>query len=126
MEHQDKKGRFVPGNKAYKARGPRKPKPFQEIKNTCKDEIMQCALSLTFPVGTVKNETANQEISRLQYLTNQAVLKNNTKFIHWLVEMAVGRPPSGDIVVDKDLKPFVIETLDGGKIVLGVKSEERN
>jgi len=89
VAQRDSTGRFVKGHSGYKEN--KKNILKAQIRGT-KKEIVSCAHSLLKPWVTLKEDLARPEATRLEYLTAQAVSKGNTKFVQWLLEMAVGKP----------------------------------
>lgn len=89
MSDRDESGRFLKGNKLGVQN---KKVGLQELKSHTKAEIIKCAQSLTRPLSTLKEEMANTDPSRLEYLTAKAIQNNNHRWLQWIVEMAIGRP----------------------------------
>lgn len=122
-KNQNEKGQFKKGNNAFLNRKRIGiPKDLRDIKKACKEDVYKCAFSLTLPVKTCRERLADCEISSLQYITSKAVMENNFKFIHWLLEMVVGKPPQTDPEEGEERKPFIIEKLNGDKELLGNSS----
>ena len=107
---RDEVGRFIKGHPGIK---PNKKNIRKEQVRDTKEETLRCAHSLLRPWQTVKDDLANPKSTRLEYLTAQAVTKGNTKFIQWLLEMAIGKPRQETDVTSKIEQTSVIRRTDG-------------
>ena len=84
---RDSKGRFLKGNQNSAKTG-----EYKSFKHKCKQNIYDALTSLNKPISTIKEDLANEDATRWEYIVAYAVSKGNTKFIQWLFEMGIGRP----------------------------------
>lgn len=111
MSNRDSKGKFTQGNNVRAESC--KPDILKRRRKETREEVVAAAHSLLRPWNTLSKELTEGDKSRLSYLTAQAVTKHNTKFIQWLLEMAIGKPK---LEIDASVKTehkSVIRRTDG-------------
>lgn len=118
QEKKLKPWQFQKGNKT--AKGHTRPPELRMKKQEIREEVVACAHSLLKPWATLKKELEEPGRTRLEYLTGRAVSTGNTKFVQWLLEMAVGKAKN---TIDfeetgKLIRELVINKLDGDKEIL--------
>ena len=101
---------FKAGNKAA-SKGPE----FKCLRAATKDEVMRCAGSLTKPIRTLQDDIQDPSATRLAFITANAIKNNNTKYIQWLLEMAIGKPKQ---TVEQESKGVVHINVDKEDLAL--------
>lgn len=107
MAQRGKGGLFSKGNKI--AKKSRTPPDIKLMRDICRDRLTRMAYRLASePKEELKRDLKeNPDTTVLETFTANAISKNNSKFITWLFDQAVGRPKQIDI--DNAQRPIEIK-----------------
>ena len=89
---RDNAGKFTAGNSAggWKKKLPPDAVTKIEKVKTC---AIDCAFMLTLTKKQIEKKLKKTSITGLEAIVGTAISKHNHRFIQWLLEMAIGRPP---------------------------------
>jgi len=113
LAKRDASGKFLKGSKLGKLGG-RVPE-LRDQRLPVKSEVVRCAATLARPWSTLEDDIKKEGLSRLEFLTYEAVKNRHHKFIQWLLEMAVGKPKQAVEIEEaaKLTRDLFIKNLDG-------------
>lgn len=87
-------GKFAKGNRAGAGRTTFEQS--RELKAATRAEVLRCGASLCQPWRTMEEENKSPDCSRLQLLTNRAVMKGDYHFVAFLIEQILGKAKQQD------------------------------
>lgn len=88
---RNERGHFIEGNTiSEKSKGIRS--LYGDDRKKIRAETIKCALILSEKRIDLEAKFESPNISNMEYLTINSILKKDYKFIQWLLEMAIGKP----------------------------------
>lgn len=97
-------GKFQKGNRAAANRMTFEQS--REMKAATREEVLRCSSSLCKPWHSLEAENKHPDCSRLQLLTNRAVIKGDYHFVAFLIEQVLGKAKQQD-TGENDVKFYI-------------------